>query len=257
MFSGKVVLITGSSSGIGAGAAVHFSKLGANVVITGRKSDKLKNVSEQCERVGHKPLTVVGDISDYTFLDRLLKETIETYKRLDVLVNNAGIGSKGSLLTTTMADYEYTLRVNVHSVFYLTKLAMPHLIQTRGNVVNVSSAASKVPVPAILAYSMSKAAMDHFSRIVSLEMASRGVRVNVVNPGPIYTDIGVNSGATEEQVAQSYEIFAKMNPLKRVGTVEETATAIAFLASEECASYITGVCLEVDGGQRLMCVMAD
>lgn len=253
MFSGKVVLITGSSSGIGAGAAIHFVKLGASVTITGRNIEKLNKVAKQCEEISkNQPLVVCGDLSDKEFLQTLLEETIKHYKKLDVLVNNAGVGGFGGIQNTSKEQYQRTLNVNLHAVYYLTMLAVPYLIETKGTIVNVSSTAGLRAIPQALAYCMSKAGLDQFTRCVALELASKQVRVNGINPGPVYTDICQNSGMTDEETDQLYELLKNAVPLKRIGTVEEIAKTIAFLAGEK-SSFITGLTLPVDAGHQLVC----
>lgn len=252
MFSGKVILITGSSSGIGAGAAIHFSMLGASVVITGRNVEKLNKVAKQCEDISKRqPFVIIGDLSDEEFIKTLLDRTIKHYKKLDVLINNAGMGGGGGIQTTPMELYDKIFKVNLDSVYLLTKLAVPYLIETKGTIVNVSSNAGLRPFPQALAYCMSKSSLDHFTRCIALELASKQVRVNSVNPGPVYTDICQNSGMSDEQAAKVYERCKDLVPLGHVGSVEEIAEAIAFLAGED-SSYVTGVTMAVDAGHSIM-----
>lgn len=183
-FAGKVVLITGASSGIGAQTAVKFAKLGATLCLTGRKIENLEKVAEECCVDGKKkPLLISGDITIEADTKRILEETIKKYGQLDVLVNNAGIIETGTIETTSMEQYDRVMNTNIRSMYCLTMLAVPHLIKTQGNVVNVSSVNGIRSFPGVLAYNLSKASVDQFTRCVALELAPKNVRVNSVNPG--------------------------------------------------------------------------
>lgn len=183
-FAGKVVLITGASSGIGAQTAVKFAKLGASLSLTGRKLENLEKVAaECCLDGGKKPLLIPGDITVEADTKRILEETIKRYGQLDVLVNNAGIIETGTIESTSMEQYDRVMNTNIRSMYYLTMLAVPHLIKTQGNVVNVSSVNGIRSFPGVLAYNLSKASVDQFTRCVALELAPKNVRVNSVNPG--------------------------------------------------------------------------
>lgn len=254
MFSGKVVLITGSSQGIGAAVAIQFAKLGANITITGRNVEKLNDVSKKCEEASNmKPLIVAGDIGDEKFVHTLLESTLKQFKKLDVLVNNAGVGGSGGIqdVNISMEQYERIFKVNLRAVYRLTKLAVPYLIETKGNIVNVSGTVGIRPFAKALDYSMSKAALEQFTRCIALELASKQVRVNVVEPGPVYTDFRQNYGFTDKQTDKVYEFFKSNVPMGRVAAAEEMAPAITFLASEG-ASYITGASLPIDAGLQLV-----
>lgn len=146
-FSNKVVLITGASSGIGAATAIHFAKKGAKITITGRNKDNLNKVAEECKNAGGECLIVVADITSTKDCDELIKQTIDHYKKLDVLVNNAGILEVGSIENTSLQQYDNIFNTNVKSVYYLTMIAVPYLIQTKGNIVNVSSVAGTKSFP--------------------------------------------------------------------------------------------------------------
>lgn len=174
-FAGKVVIVTGASSGIGAGAAVHFSKLGAKIVITGRNEENLKKTASSCDG---EVLSIVADLNIEEDRARIINETIAKFGKLDVLVNNAGLGENGDILTTTLDQYDKVMNTNVRSVFHLTQLATPHLIETKGNIVNVSSVAGPRQFPNLLAYCMSKAAIDQFTKCVALELV---IMLNLCN----------------------------------------------------------------------------
>ncbi|CAH2991754.1 unnamed protein product [Chilo suppressalis] len=256
MFNEKVVLITGASSGIGAATAPEFAKLGASLVLTGRNKENLDEVSKQCENLSPrklKPLVVIGDINNESDVENIIKQTLDHYSRLDVLVNNAGILESGSIETTSLAQYDRVMNTNVRGPYQLTMLAAPHLVKTRGNIVNVSSVTGLRSFPNVLAYCMSKSALDQFTRCVSLELASKGVRVNAVNPGVIDTGIHMKSTMNEQQYQEFLIKCKETHAIGRAGSAKEVASVIVFLADDRLASNITGATIPVDGGRHAMC----
>lgn len=248
--AGKVIIITGASSGIGAGAAEHLSKLGAKLVLTGRNEENLKKTVEKCEG---EVLALVSDVNSQSDREKVVTETINKFGQIDVLVNNAGIGQVGDILTLSMSDFDNVMNTNVRSVFHLTQLVAPHLIKTKGNIVNVSSVAGIRANPGFISYGMTKAALDQFTRCLALELAPQGVRVNSINPAMIKTEFRKRLGMDEARLQAYVERAGALHALGRIGSVEETSHAIAFLASDTNASFITGTILPVDGGKSLMC----
>lgn len=244
-FASKVVIITGASSGIGRGAAEYLSQLGGSVVLVGRNEDALKETSSKCPS---ENLIIVADVTKEDDRKKIIDGTIQKFKKIDVLVNNAGQGCLKKISEIKLEEYDYIMDLNMRSIFHLTQLAIPYLIETKGNIVNVSSVAGLRPSNIMPLYSISKAALDQFTRCLSLELASKGVRVNSINPGAIETNAIVNMGVPEEKVRGFLDQMASVHPLGRVGNVTETSHAIAFLASD-LASFITGSCLPVDGGK--------
>lgn len=174
------LILQGASSGIGARTAQKFSQLGASLSITGRKLENLEKVAAECKE---KPFIVAGDITNENDTKKLFEETIKKYGKLDILVNNAGIIETGTIENTSLEQYDRVMNVNIRSIYHLTMLAVPHLIKTQGNIVNVSSVNGIRSFPGVLAYNLSKAAVDQFTRCVALELAPKNVRVNCVNPG--------------------------------------------------------------------------
>ncbi|XP_025415382.1 uncharacterized protein LOC112687060 [Sipha flava] len=251
-FHSKIILITGASSGIGAATAIHFSKLGAKLALTGRNLVNLQHVADQCEQsFSLKPFLVTGDLTNEDDTKHILNSTISHYNQLDVLVNNAGILESGSIESTSLDQYDRIMNANVRSIYHLTMLAVPHLIKTKGNIVNVSSVNGVRSFANVLAYCMSKSAVDQFTRCVALELAPKGVRVNSVNPGVVETNILTRQGMSKEDYAIFLEKTKVTHALGRPGTPEEVAKAIAFLAGD--ASFSTGDSLLVDGGRHAMC----
>lgn len=253
-FKDKVVLITGASSGIGAGTAEFLSKLGAWLVLVGRNKGNLEKTAAKCAQVGGapSPLLLVADVTAEVDVIRIVDETVKQFGRIDVLVNNAGMLERGSIEDTSLDQYDRVMNTNVRSIYHLTHLAVPHLIATKGNIVNVSSVNGMRSFPGVLAYNISKSAVDQFTQCVALELAAKGVRVNSVNPGVIVTEIHKRGGMDEATYAQFLEHSRTTHALGRAGNVTEVAETIAFLASDR-ASFITGALLPVDGGRHAMC----
>ncbi|XP_063540952.1 A-factor type gamma-butyrolactone 1'-reductase (1S-forming)-like [Cydia strobilella] len=247
-FTGKVVLVTGASSGIGAAAAILFTKEGARVAIVGRNETKLGNVAKQCAEKGETPLVIKANVSNEEEASTIVQQTVDKFGKLDVLINNAGFSKQGTLLDGKILEaYDDVMKTNVRAAIHLTTLATPHLIKTKGNIINTSSIGSlRVPqVTTHVTYSVSKAALDHFTRCAALELAPSGVRVNSVNPGPVRTDILQNSGIQNPD--DVWEKLKSGTALNRIGEPEEIAELMLFLASEKARS-ITGSIYVSDNG---------
>ncbi|XP_049878988.1 A-factor type gamma-butyrolactone 1'-reductase (1S-forming)-like [Pectinophora gossypiella] len=247
-FSNKVVLVTGASSGIGAATAILFAKEGANVAIVGRNQTKLTKISEECEKHGKMPLVINADVSKDEEAENIIKQTVEKYGRLDVLVNSAGISKFGSILDGKIVPvYDEVMNTNLRAIINLTTLSAPYLVESKGNVVNISSTGAElVPkVPQFIPYCVSKAALEHFTRGAALELSSSGVRVNVVRPGPVRTDMIENSG-----FPGTWDTFKAGTALDRVSEPMEIAELVLFLASEK-AKGITGSVFTSDNGYLL------
>lgn len=256
-FTDKVILITGASSGIGACCAEYFASLGASVVLVGRNIENLHKIEALCVEKASKtakaPLSIQADITKEPDVLHVIDETIKIFGKLDVLVNNAGIIGVGSIENTSLEQYDTIMNTNVRAVYHLTMLAVPHLIKTKGNIVNVSSVNGLRAFSGVLAYCVSKAAIDQFTRCTALELAPRQVRVNAVNPGVIVTEIHKRGGMDETAYQAFLEKSKQTHALGRPGQVEEVAYAIAFLASNDAAGFITGASLPIDGGRHAMC----
>lgn len=244
----KVILITGASSGIGAACAECFAKEGALLALVGRDADKFKKVLKKIKENGveSEPLIILADIC--TDSQQIMAETIEKYSRLDILINSAGCVVPGSAENTRIEDFDTMMATNVRGTLMLTQLAIPHLIATKGNIINVSSAASLRPFGNLLGYCMSKAALDQFTRCMALELAEKGVRVNSINPGGINSFSDSNQCSSEQRAA--IENYAKLHPIGRLGRPEECVIAISLLASDK-AGFITGAILPIDGGMSV------
>ncbi|XP_017462404.1 PREDICTED: 3-oxoacyl-[acyl-carrier-protein] reductase FabG-like [Rhagoletis zephyria] len=256
-FKGKVVLITGASSGIGAATAVKFAKLGAKLVLVARNVENLKATGEKCLKAAGAqgsttPLLIKTDLSDEKAVPNIITDVSNKFGQLDVLVNNAGIIENGSIENTSLEQFDRIMNMNLRSVYQLTMLAVPELIKTKGNIVNISSVCGLRAFPNVLAYNISKSAIDQFTRCVALELAPKGVRCNAVNPGVVVTNLHKRGGMHDEVYEKFLEHCKVTHALGRAGDVEEVANAICFLASD-LATFTTGMNMPVDGGRHAMC----
>lgn len=240
---GKVALVTGGDSGIGRAVAIAFAREGAEVVI-----GYLKEHTDAAETVrlvqeeGRRCLSVPGDIGDEAFCRELVQRTLDEYGHLDVLVNNAAEQHpKGSLEEITAEQLERTFRTNIFSMFHLTKAALPHLKKDSA-VINTTSVTAYKGSPHLLDYASTKGAIVAFTRSLALALADRGIRVNGVAPGPIWTPL-ITSTFPNEKI----ETFGADTPMKRPGQPEEVAPCYVFLASDD-ASYMSGQILHPNGG---------
>ncbi len=248
----KVVLITGASSGIGRATARLFAEKGGNIVAVGRNENELETLRREIFDEKGLLTAFTADISDATQIDDLYDFMTENFGRIDVLINAAGILKNGTIENTSLKDWDETMNVNLRSVFYMTEKCVPHLAKTKGNIVNVSSVTGLRAFPGVLAYCVSKAAIDQLTRCSALELASKGIRVNAVNPGVVVTNIHKRGGMEEEKYRQFLEHSKTTHPLGRVGEPREVAELIYFLASEK-AAWITGATYEIDGGRAQTC----
>jgi NAD(P)-dependent dehydrogenase (short-subunit alcohol dehydrogenase family) len=251
-FTGRVVLVTGATSGIGRAVVLKFAKESASVVALGRNQSALSEVEGLVQKAGGKPLTLAMDVTNDREIHQAIAETIDNFGRLDVLVNAAGHISTGSIEQTSLAAWDAMMNVNLRAVFQLMQLAAPHLIKTKGNIVNVSSVTGLRSFPGVLAYCVSKAGVDQLTRCAALDLAPKGVRVNAVNPGVVITEIHKRGGMSEEDYANFLEHSKTTHPLGRVGDPKEIAELVFYLASEK-ASWITGATYQIDGGRALTC----
>lgn len=251
-FAGKVAVVTGATSGIGHACAVGFANEGANVVCVGRKEEALKTVADEVRGAGAEALTMRADLSVDSEADRVIDETVEAFGGIDVLVNAAGFLTTGTIETTAIDSWDEMMNVNVRAVFRLMQRSLPSLIERRGNIVNVSSVTGLRSFPGVLAYCVSKAAVDQLTRCSALELAAKGVRVNAVNPGVVVTEIHKRGGMNNEAYAAFLEHSKTTHPLGRTGRPEEIAALVLFLASDD-ASWVTGATYSIDGGRALTC----
>lgn len=239
-FDGQVAIVTGGGSGIGAATARRLASEGATVVVAGRREEKLREVAESAEG------TVVPhtcDVSDTEAVRELVRSTVETHGRLDVLVNNAGVGPSGPAPDVSDDDWDRTLAINLGGVFHASTAALPHLLESRGSIVNVSSVSGVGGDWGAAAYNASKGGVSNLTRAMALDHAEDGVRVNAVAPS--LTKSEMTAGMADD--TELLDRFWDRLPLGRAAEPEEVASVIAFLASDD-AAFVNGVVLPVDGG---------
>lgn len=251
-FSNKTVLVTGATSGIGRATALRLALAGASVAAVGRDRNALEELQEAMTGLGGTCNVIEADLSAHGAIDAVVSKTVSDLGGIDVLVNAAGHLSSGTIETTSEDAWDNMLNINLRAVFLLMQKALPSIIGRRGNIVNVSSVTGLRAFPGVLAYCVSKAGLDQLTRCAALELASKGVRVNAVNPGVVVTEIHKRGGMTEEQYAAFLQHSKDTHPLGRVGDASEIAELIYFLASER-ASWITGATYSIDGGRAQTC----
>jgi len=247
--TGKRVMVTGASNGIGRATAERFLNEGSKVVLVGRRESGLQEVAS---RASGNSFIIPADLSDEKQSESCIAHAVEMMGALDVLINAAGILKGGRIEDTSLALWDEMMNINLRSVFHLMRLAVPHLEETKGNIVNVSSVTGPRSFPGVLAYCVSKAGVDQLTRCAALELAAKGIRVNAVNPGVVVTGLHRAGGMNDEAYAAFLEHSKTTHPLGRVGQAEEVADLISFLASDR-AGWITGATVSIDGGRALTC----
>ena len=240
-FSGKVVIVTGAGSGIGAATARRFLAEGASVVLNGRRKEKLAETAHDIDP--ERVLLHDGDIADETYVNRLVEDTVAKFGRLDVLVNNAGVAAFGPILNSSTEQWRKVMSIDVDGVYFATRAALPHLLKTLGSIINVSSVSGLGGDWGGSIYNAAKGAVTNLTRALALELGSQGVRVNAVNPSLTSTEMTADFETNEPIIAK----FKDRLPIGRGAKPEEVAGVIAFLASDD-AVFINGVNLPVDGG---------
>jgi NAD(P)-dependent dehydrogenase (short-subunit alcohol dehydrogenase family) len=244
--TGKVVLLTGGTIGIGRATAVALAREGARVVLTGRNEVEGAASVEEVEAVGGEARFLPQDITDEARWEAVVAQTEAAFGGLDVLVNNAGAFMVKPLLETSVDDFDWIYRVNVEGPFLGMKHALPAMLgRGGGSVVNVSSLLGKIGFPGGTAYCASKGALTALSQATAKEWADRRVRVNVIHPGVIWTKM-VRDGMGDDDAVKQF--LADETPLGRVGVPDDIAGAIVYLASD-AASFVTGADFTIDGGR--------
>ncbi|WAP70454.1 glucose 1-dehydrogenase [Jiella pelagia] len=243
----RVAIITGGDSGIGRAIAIAYAREGADVIIAyWDEHDDAKETAEWVEKAGRKAVLVPGDVKDETFCNGLIDRAFDEFGRLDILINNAAHQAtfeKPEDISAT--EWDVTFRTNIHGMFYLSKRAVARM-EPGGTIINTASINSTDPSPGLLAYATTKGAIQNFTAGLCRMVADRGIRVNAVAPGPVWTPL-IPSTMPQEKVKS----FGGNTPLGRAGQPAELAGAYVFLASED-ATYITGAVIEVTGGRPML-----
>ena len=249
-FGNKVFIITGASSGIGRATARMAAERGAKVVAVARREKELNALSSTLRAESLEIVTT--DVTKENDRKRIVDRALNRFGGIDVLVNAAGIIANGTIENTTLDQWDQMFDINVRSLFRLTQLALPSIIERKGNIVNVSSVTGIRAFPNVLAYCVSKAGVDQLTRCAALELGPKGVRVNAVDPGVVVTNLHRTSGMDEEKYKAFLEHSKSTHPIGRVGKPEEVAELILFLASDR-AGWITGGSFSIDGGRSQTC----
>lgn len=236
-FTGKVVIVTGASSGIGAASAVLFAKHGAHVTLVGRNEQRLLATTEKCEAArGLKMISLILDLTHEGSCEAVVKKTVETFGKLDVLVNCAGKAMLTSLFEDSMEVFDEIIRLNLRVPYFLTQLSLPHLLKTKGNVVNIVGAHWKRVRHGFIPFSIAKAGLDRFTRSAAVELSSEGVRVNSVQPGIARTNLMGNLNIEEDMFDYFYKFLADEMPNHKIIEPDEVARMVVFVASDMCPS---------------------
>lgn len=245
---GKVAIVTGGSAGIGEAVAKRFAAEGASVTITGRRHAELARVAAEIRQNTERILTVSGSVTDEAHVQEVVRATVDRFGRIDIVVNNAGIGDFGKRLHEIDDErWRTVLDVNVTGVFRMTRAVIPHMLkQKSGAIVNISSVASLVGIPGLPAYAASKGALDAFTRSVAIDYAQDGIRCNVVNPALVDTPMAAPLMANPAMLQTILSQYA----IRRAGTPEEVASLVLYLASDE-AAWVTGGTFTIDGGMTI------
>jgi NAD(P)-dependent dehydrogenase (short-subunit alcohol dehydrogenase family) len=243
---GYGTIVTGADSGIGRAVALAFAREGADVLISYLSEDSdAQETARIVERAGHKAVLVRGDIGREEHCRQIVQRALQEFGHIDVLVNNAAFQmTHESIEELSSEEFDYTFRTNVYAMFFLSKAALPHM-KEGGSIINTASIQAYEPTPTLLAYAATKGAIVTFTKALAKEAIKKGIRVNAVAPGPIWTPL-IPSTMPEQKVEQ----FGQTTPTQRPGQPAELAPVYVFLASHD-ASYITGEVIGVTGGRPL------
>lgn len=243
--AGRKALITGADSGIGAATAIAFAREGADIVLSYLPSEEkdARRIVGLIEDAGRTAIAVPGDLRDPAYCRALVAQAVEGLGGLDIVVNNGGKQIYNEDLTTlTDEQFDDTFKTNVYAMFWITKAALPHL-QPGSAIINTTSIQAYSPSEILVDYASTKATINAFTKALAQQLAPKGIRVNAVAPGPIWTPLQVTDGQPPEKIAE----FGEQTPIGRMGQPAELAPAYVFLASAE-SSYVLGETLNVNGG---------
>lgn len=249
--NGKVALITGGGTGLGAAFAKAFVEEGAKVVITGRRMEKLEKVASTLP--AGSVLCVQGDVSDFESAKMMVEETVKFGGKIDVLVNNAGIDPAGTVVDIPIDQWQKIIDTNLNGPFFTMRAAIPYMIENGGgSIINIASLAAVRHIPAMPAYSAAKSGLIGLTNATALDYGAKNIRCNVVAPGPIRTEMLEHSmqglaDTLNTDITGALNALTRFIPLRRPATPDEVSGAVVFLASDE-SSFITGATIMVDGG---------
>ena len=251
-FTGKAVLVTGGSRGLGAAMCRAYAKHGADIVISSRKQDNCELLAQEIEKeTGRRPLPFAAHAGQWSDLERLADAAYRHFGRVDILINNAGIASVGNVEACTPEELDRIYQVNVKGMYHCLHFAIPAMVQAGGGcVVNLASVASYLGISERFAYSMSKGAVLSMTMSIARDYIDSGIRCNCICPGRVHTpfvDGYLAKNYSEEERPEMFRKLSEWQPIGRMGTPGEIAGLVAYLTSEQ-ASFITGSAFEIDGG---------
>lgn len=239
----KVAIITGASSGFGKASALLFAKEGAKLILVARKESSLKETENEIKKLGAEVISIPADVSSEENIKKIIETSVEKFKKIDIIFNNAGTFGPGNVEETDLETWNKVMNINLTSIFLMAKYAMEYLKESKGSIINTASAGGLIGFPQAASYAASKGAVISLTRSIAVDYAKDGVRCNAICPGTSATNM------TEEvlKVPELCEGFLAPIPLHRFGNPEDVAHAALYLASDD-SSYVTGISLPVDGG---------
>jgi NAD(P)-dependent dehydrogenase (short-subunit alcohol dehydrogenase family) len=241
----KIAIVTGGGSGLGLATAKAFTNAGIKTIIVGRNADKLEKARAE---VGELCFAKICDVSNLASIPKFVQEVIEEFGTIDILVNNAGINQKKEFTEVTDEDFQNILTTNLCAVFAMSREVVKHMLpKNAGCIINISSMAAQYGLPKVIAYTASKTAIDGITRAMAVELSPKGIRVNAIAPGFIYSDM--TAKALDSDPERKAKVFSR-TPMGIMGQAEDIGNAALYLASD-AAKYITGVILPVDGGNSI------
>lgn len=241
----KIAIVTGGGSGLGLATAKAFTNAGIKTIIVGRNADKLEKARAEA---GELCFAKTCDVSNLASIPKFVQEVIEEFGTIDILVNNAGINQKKEFTEVTDEEFQNILTTNLCAVFAMSREVVKHMLtKNAGCIINISSMAAQYGLPKVIAYTASKTAIDGITRAMAVELSPKGIRVNAIAPGFIYSDM--TAKALDSDPERKAKVFSR-TPMGIMGQAEDIGNAALYLASD-AAKYITGVILPVDGGNSI------
>lgn len=241
----KVAIVTGGGSGLGFAIAQKFTENGVTTIIAGRSKQKLDIAKE---KLGENCHAITCDVSDLKSIPAFVESVVKEFGKIDILVNNAGINSKKEFTEVTDDDFQHVMQTNLNAVFAMSREVVKQMLTVKsGSIINISSMAAQYGIPKVIAYSASKTAIDGMTRAMAVELSPKGIRVNSIAPGFIYSDM--TAKALDSDPERKAKVFGR-TPMGIMGQPADIAEAAWFLASDS-SKYVTGIVLPVDGGNSI------